>query len=230
MNRSEHSDRLLVAVDCIIFGFADRQLQTLLVRRPVKPQKGMFSLMGGLVYKSESLDEAANRVLKELTGLDDVFLEHHKSYGQVDRDSRERTVSISYYALLRQSEVNAQLKDEYQPSWHPISDLPPLAFDHEEMVAAALERLRYQATHEPVVFNVLPEKFTLIDLQAAYESLFGRNIDAGNFRRRLRKMDYLIRLPEKDNRFSRKGAFYYRFDRELYEKAVADGHDFLLKP
>jgi ADP-ribose pyrophosphatase YjhB (NUDIX family) len=230
MNRPDHSDRLLVAVDCIIFGYADRQLQTLLVRRSIEPQKGMHSLMGGLVHKGESLDQAAHRVLEELTGLKRVYLEQYKSYGEVDRDSRERTISVSYYALVRHAEASAQLKDAYQASWHPIIKLPPLAFDHEEMVKGSLLRLRYRATHEPVVFNALPEKFTLIDLQAVYESLFGRSIDAGNFRRRLRKMDYLIRLPEKDNRFSRKGAFYYHFDRKLYEKAVADGHDFLLKP
>jgi hypothetical protein len=230
MNRDKNPDRLLVAVDCIIFGYAERQLQTLLIERSAAPLAGELSLMGGLVRREESIDDAATRVLHKLTGLKEVYLEQHQTYGEVGRDGRERTISVSYYALTRHAEASKRLQHSYRATWHPVSELPGLFLDHNHMIGAALDRLRYRATYEPVAFNLLPAKFTLIDLQTLYENLFGRDIDAGNFRRRLRRMDYLKRLDEKDRRFSKKGAYYYRFDRRRYERAVAAGHSFLLKP
>lgn len=222
--------RPVLAVDCIIFGFQEGRLNLLLIRRDFEPRRGEWSLMGGFLRKNESLDEAAARVLQELTGLHDVYLEQFRAFGDVDRDEGERTVSVGYYALVNQEEAQVQLSSDYAAQWVPLTDIPPLIFDHTEMVKAALRRLRHRATHEPVGFELLPGKFTLTQLQSLYEAIFGTPIDAGNFRRRLRKMDYLQRLDEKDTTNSRKGAWYYQFVSEGYALAKRNGSDFLLKP
>ena len=230
MTTYAHPDRLLLAVDCIILGFLNGQLNILLVRRAVAPRSGEWALMGGLVYKNEAVDDAAARVTEELTGLEDVYLEQFHTFGAVARDEGDRIVSVAYYALVNQRVATSQLSEEYDARWVPITEVPSLVFDHNEMVDSALERLRYRATHEPVGFALLPERFTLTTLQALYESIFGRSIDPGNFRRRLRKMHYLERQDEKDVSTSRKGAWYYAYNEEAYAEAREAGEEFLLKP
>ena len=230
MKAYDQQDRLLVAVDCIIFGFREGKLNLLLIRRDFAPRKGEWSLMGGFLRKNEGLDAAAARVLQELTGLEEVYLEQFKAFGDVNRDEAERTVSVGYYALVEQDIADKHLSKDYAARWVSINDIPPLVFDHREMVDAALRRLRHRATHEPVGFELLPNKFTISQLQSLYEGIFGTTIDAGNFRRRLRKMDYLERLGEKDTSGSRKGAWYYHFVAERYAAAKLQGADFLLKP
>ncbi|WP_116125469.1 NUDIX hydrolase [Lewinella sp. IMCC34183] len=230
MKAYDKQEKVLVAVDCIIFGFYEGQLNLLLIRRDFEPRRGEWSLMGGFLRESESLDDAAARVLRELTGLDQVYLEQFRAFGEVNRDEGERTVSVGYYALINQENVQPQLSADYAAHWVPLNEIPPLIFDHSDMVKAALRRLRHRATHEPVGFELLPEKFTLTQLQWLYEAIFGTPIDAGNFRRRLRKMDYLQRLNEKDTTNSRKGAWYYQFVSEGYAMAKRNGADFLLKP
>ena len=230
MTTYAHSDRILLAVDCIIFGYLNGQLNILLVRRGMEPRKGQWALMGGLVFEHEAVSDAAARVTEELTGIREVYLEQFHAFGEVERDEGDRIVSIAYYALVNQRVATARLSTEYDARWVPITEVPELIFDHNEMVDIALERLRYRATHEPVGFALLPEKFTLTQLQALYESIFGRPIDPGNFRRRLRKMHYLERRDEKDLSTSRKGAWYYTFNPEMYGVAQAAGEEFLLKP
>ena len=225
-----HPDRLLLAVDCIIFGYHAGEVNLLIVRREVAPRRGTSALMGGFVFARESVDAAAARVTRELTGLQDVYLEQFHAFGEVDRDEGERIVSVGYYALVQQEIATRQLSDDYDAHWVAITEVPPLVFDHNEMVEAALTRLRYRATHEPVAFRLLPEKFTLTQLQSLYESIFMQRIDPGNFRRRLRKMPYLQRQAEKDVSTSRKGAWYYRFDYQAFAEARDEGAEFLLKP
>ena len=225
-----HPDRLLLAVDCIIFGYHAGEVNLLIVRREVEPRRGASALMGGFVFARESVDAAAARVTRELTGLQDVYLEQFHAFGEVDRDEGDRIVSLGYYALVQQEAATRQLSDDYDAHWVPITEVPPLVFDHNEMVEAALTRLRYRATHEPVAFRLLPEKFTLTQLQSLYESIFMQRIDPGNFRRRLRKMPYLVRQAEKDVSTSRKGAWYYRFDYGAFAEAQEQGAEFLLKP
>ncbi|MTB50430.1 NUDIX domain-containing protein [Lewinella sp. W8] len=223
-------DRLLLAVDCIIFGFQEDQLNLLLIRRDFEPHRGEWSLMGGFLRRAENLDAGAQRVVKDLTGLQDVYLEQFHTFGKVGRDSVERTISVGYYALVNQKRATAQLSERYAARWTPLTELPPLIFDHQEMVDAALAALRYRATHEPVGFELLPEKFTLTQLQRLYEAIFDQPIDAGNFRRRLRKMDYLEQTDEKDFSESRRGAWYYQFLPDQYADARRNGIPFLLKP
>lgn len=186
--------------------------------------------MGGLVVKGESIDAAAARVTHELTGLENVYLEQFQAFGDVGRTEEERTVSLAYYALVNQESATSQLSEHHDARWVSIRDVPALVFDHNKMVEAALVRLRYRATHEPVAFALLPKKFTLTQLQSLYEAIFDRPIDPGNFRRRLRKMDYLERQNEKDVTTSRKGSWYYTYNAEVYEEMKAAGEEFLLKP
>ncbi len=230
MQHHERQDRLLVALDCIIFGFSEGRLNLLLIRRDFEPQRGEWSLMGGFLRKEENLDAAANRILLELTGLQDVYLEQFHIFGDVDRDPVARTLSVGYFALVNQEEAGRQLSDEYSAHWVPLSEVPELIYDHGDMVNRALRSLRYRATHEPVGFELLPDRFTLTQLQRLYEAVFGQTIDAGNFRRRLKKMDYIDRLPEKDFNDSKRGAWYYRFHPERYARSRKEGLTFLLKP
>lgn len=223
-------DRILLAVDCIILGFSEDQLNLLLIRRDFEPHRGEWSLMGGFLRREEDLDAGAKRVVHSLTGLRDVYLEQFQTFGAVNRDTVERTVSVGYYALVNQERTIAQLSDQYAAKWTPLTELPPLVFDHEQMVNAALKALRYRATHEPVGFELLPERFTLTQLQRLYEAIFDQAIDAGNFRRRLRRMAYLEQTDEKDFSESRRGAWYYRFRPDDYAAARRDGIPFLLKP
>jgi hypothetical protein len=230
MEGYDHPDRLLVAVDCLVFCFIDGRLHLLITRNQCPRYHHEWSLMGDFILRNESLDEAAVRILMQLTGVSGVYLEQFRAFGDIDRDKIERTISVAYYALVNHADVDRQITADYQARWVPVYDLPPLGFDHSEMVTAALRRLRYRAIHEPVILQMLGDRFTLTELQAAYESIFQTTIDAGNFRRRLRRMNYLEQLDEKDQRYSKKGAYLYRFREDLFAEAVAGGAEFLLKP
>lgn len=230
MSTYNHPYRPLIAVDVIIFGYVERKLQVLVVKRDHEALQGQWSLMGGWLHERESLNDAAARVVQTLTGLGGVFMAQHHTFGEVERDTVERTVAVGYYSLVDHEQVDDQIADHHSAHWVPVYELPDMLFDHKEMVASALRRLRYRATHEPISFRLLPSRFTLSQLQQLYEAIFDTKTDAGNFRRRLRKMDYLIQLEDKDLSTSKKGAYYYRFDREMYDAAKARGEEFLLKP
>lgn len=223
-------DRILVALDCIIFGFDRNGLKLLLIKRDFEPEKGNWSLMGGFLNKDESLDQAADRVLHNLTGLTNVYLEQLYGFGEVDRDPVERTISIAYYALINIREHDKELVEQYSARWFSIDNLPNLIFDHEEMVEAAKARLRYRATHEPVGFELLPEKFTLPELQILYEAIYDTKLDKRNFRRRILSMDVLIKTDEKQKKYSKKGAYLYKFDEEKYYSKVNNGDSLIFKP
>jgi ADP-ribose pyrophosphatase YjhB (NUDIX family) len=223
-------DHLLVALDCIIFGFDGEQLNLLLIKRDFEPEKGKWSLMGGFLQKEESLDEAAERILVNLTGLQNVFLEQLHAFGAVDRDPVERTVSVAYYALIDVHTHDKELVKQHSASWFPIDDVPSLIFDHEDMVVSALKRLRFKASHQPVGFELLPDKFTLPELQNLYESIYNTNLDKRNFRRRILSMDVLVKTDEKQKKSSKKGAFLYKFDQDKYSEKVTNGDSLVFKP
>lgn len=229
-NLYQDHERLLVAVDCIIFGFNRTGLKLLLIKRDFEPEKGKWSLMGGFVEPSESLNDAADHILHKLTGLTDVYLEQFYGFGEVDRDPVERTISIAYYALVNIHQHDKQLVEKYSAKWFAIDDLPELIFDHQQMVEAAKARLRYRASHEPVGFEMLPEKFTLPELQHMYEDIYESPLDKRNFRRRILSMDILIKTDEKQKKYSKKGAFLYRFDKQKYDAQLKDGANFIFKP
>lgn len=229
-NEYENHDRILVALDCIIFGFDRSGLKLLLIKRDFEPEKGNWSLMGGFLKRDESLDDAADRILHQLTGLKNVYLEQLYGFGEVDRDPVERTVSIAYYALINIREHDKDLVEKYGASWFPIDELPDLIFDHDEMVEAAKSRLRYKASHQPVGFELLPEKFTLPELQILYEAIYDTKLDKRNFRRRILSMDVLIKTDEKRKGYSKKGAYLYQFDEDKYHKRVNNGDSLTFKP
>jgi 8-oxo-dGTP diphosphatase len=219
---AEHN-RFYVAVDCIIFGFDKSTLKVLLVKRKFSPMKGGWSLMGGFLNENESLDEAAQRILVSLTGLRSPFLEQLLTYGELKRDPAERVISVSYYALINTEDYNEELGLSYGAKWFDLSKKPGLIFDHDEMLDKALRRLRRKTRSQPIGFELLPEKFTIPQLQKLYEAIHQVQLDKRNFRKRILSMHFLEKLDEKEKRASRKGAFLYRFDIEKYEQAVNSG-------
>ncbi|MGB3149236.1 MAG: NUDIX domain-containing protein [Maribacter sp.] len=218
MNRTyKEIQQITLAVDCIIFGFNDNKLEVLLIHRGFEPEKERWSLIGGFVENEEDVDEAAHRILKKLSGLEDVYMEQVKTFGKSKRDPYERVVSVTYSALILKNNYDADLVKKYRAEWFPIDELPDLIFDHGEMIVAALNRLRRRIKIAPVGFNLLPEKFTLPQLQKLYEGILGEELDKRNFRKKLKSMNFLIRLNEKDKSESKKGAFFYRFDEKEYK-------------
>jgi ADP-ribose pyrophosphatase YjhB (NUDIX family) len=213
-----NQSRVLVAVDSIIFGFDGSDYKILLIQRGFAPEKEKWSLMGGFVQINESVDEAADRILKQLTGLEDVYLEQLHVFSKPDRDPIERVVAVAYVALIDIQKYQQQINDDFHARWFLIKDLPKLIFDHEEMVKTALDRLRYKAAFHPILFELLPEKFTLPQLQAMYEGLYDTKIDKRNFSRKILSTNLLKKEKEKDKSSSKKGAFLYRLDEEYYKE------------
>jgi len=222
------ADRLLLAVDCIIFGFDKDSLKLLLFQRKVAPFQNKWSLIGSFVKKEESVTKAAERVLKTHTGLTNVFMEELGQYGAVDRDPGDRVISIAHYALMRLQEEDKQIAEEYKAQWFEFGKLPNLVLDHQQMVQAALGKLRRKARYRPIGFELLPEKFTIPQLRMLYEVIYQRNLDRRNFRKKILSMNVLEKLEEKDKTSSRKGAFLYRFIPAKYEEMVEKGVDFVI--
>jgi 8-oxo-dGTP diphosphatase len=217
MNRYQGESRILVAVDCIIFGFDGTDIKLLIVQRSLKPEKGKWSLMGGFLQPQESLEQAANRILKKLTGLEGVYLEQLKAFGEPDRDPVERTLSIAYFALIDIHQYEKQLSNEYHPEWVHLHKMPELIFDHKKMVEIAKRQLRYKAALHPILFELLPAKFTIPQLQNLYEGIYDATFDNRNFSRKVLSTELLIKQKEKDKANSKKGAFYYKLDKRKYK-------------
>lgn len=207
----------LVAVDCIVFGFDGERLKLLLVKRGLEPEINKWSLIGGFVGAHESPDDAASRVLKKNTGLEGIYLEQLHIYGEPHRDPIERTLSVGYFALIDIHKYEAQLSDEYQAEWFLISESPKLIFDHAKMVADARKKLRYKAALHPILFEMLPKKFTIPQLQMLFEEVNDMKIDTRNFSRKISSTGLLIKLEEKDKSGSKKGAFYFKLDKKKYK-------------
>lgn len=210
--------RMLVAVDCIIFGFDGSNIKLLLVKRAIEPEKDKWSLVGGFVQPSEAPDDAATRILEELTGLSNVYMDQFHVFGRPGRDPVERTLSVAYFALIDIHQYEKQISEEYHPEWFLLNEIPELIFDHAEMVILAKKELRYKAALHPVLFQLLPEKFTIPQLQSLYEGVYQHQFDDRNFSRKLLSTGLLIKLPEKDKLTSKKGAFYYKLDQSQYQE------------
>lgn len=229
MNKEQYrsSDRLLVATDCIIFGFDGKELKALLIKRGFAPEMGKWSLMGGFVNKNESTDDAASRILKALTGLTNIYMEQLSCFGQVDRDKAGRVVSIAYFALINISNYNNQLQSSHEAHWFPLNKIPPLVFDHKDMLEKAKERLKQKVASHPIGFELLPRKFTLPQLQNLYEAILEIPLDKRNFTRKIMALGVLKKLNQKEKESSRKGAFYYLFDKVKYNKLEDEGLKFI---
>ncbi|PHN05694.1 NUDIX hydrolase [Flavilitoribacter nigricans] len=224
----EGAEKILVAIDCIIFGFDKETLKLLLFKRKIAPFAGEWSLIGSFVQSGESVPEAAQRVLEESTGLNNVYLEEMGSYSDLQRDPGSRVISIAHYALIRLDEHKQQLVETHQARWFPYDDLPDLILDHQEMTQNALAKLRRKARYQPIGFELLPEKFTLPQLQLLYQAIYQKKLDRRNFRKKILSMKILEKLDEKDKTNSRKGAFLYRFDEKKYQELERKGMNFEL--
>ena len=221
----------LVAVDCIIFGYDifEKEIKLLLFKRIVEPAKGRWSLTGGFVEQNESLDDAATRILRKLTGLESVYMKQSYIYGDSDRDPGARVISVAYFALITIRDINKELVEQNGVSWRSISRLPDLIFDHPFMVKRALTDLQNQAKIKPVGFELLPEKFTLVQLQDLYEAIYQRKVDKRNFRKKILSMEIIEKLDEKEKETSKKGAYYYKFNKDSYERLKQNGFYFNLE-
>lgn len=227
IGKYKSQDGILVAVDCIIFGFDGKQLQALLIKRGFEPEKGNWSLMGGFTNRDESTEEAAVRVLHQLTGMDNIYMEQLYCFSDVNRDPAGRVISIAYFALINIEEYNEQMQFEHEARWFELNKIPDLIFDHKHMVEKAKERLQQKVANHPIGFELLPEKFTLPQLQNLYEAIYEAPLDKRNFTRKILSLEILNRLNEKNKESSRKGAFYYVFDKNKYSKLEQVGVKFI---
>lgn len=226
-----------LSVDCVVFGFdvQSKSLNVLLINRKLEDEKTKISiddyvLTGYHVLKNETLDDTASRVLKELTGLENLYKKQFKAFGDPERLLNEkdivwaksenfnlRTITIAYYFLVKTHEVVLE-GNTHGAKWFPIQNLPELGFDHKQIIHEAYEDLKFKSLHEPITFELLPDKFTIKELQDVYESILGITIDNRNFRRKLVKQSYIVALNEKQIGVSKKPAQLYMFSKDVYQK------------
>lgn len=223
----QHGSPILVAVDCIIFGVQDNQLKLLIFKREVEPLAGQLSLLGSFVESDESVAKAAERVLYELTGFQDIYMEQLHTFGDVERDPGARVISVAYWSLIRVDQNHLEFNvRNHEAKWISIDEIPQLIFDHGDMVKMAIAGLQERARFHPIGFELLPEEFTLPQLLKVYEAIFNHEIDDRNFRKKLLNSDLLTRLEKKDMTTSKKGSYLYKFNKETYEKLSEDGYNF----
>jgi 8-oxo-dGTP diphosphatase len=218
-----------LSVDCVVFGFDGENLKILLIKRGASPFKHKWAIPGDLVYPNENLESAAFRVLKDLTGLKDVFMQQIKSFGDVDRHPLGRVVTVSYMALIRIENYLTEpafWADEI--NWHYADNVKGLAFDHDEIFIKAIEKLRVRVRREPIGFELLPLKFTLNELQNLYEAVLDQSFDKGNFRKKILSMNLLIDLNELQTNVAHRPARLYSFDPDKYEQLKNKGFNFEL--
>ena len=213
----EH-DKVWLSVDVIIFGFDQGKLKVLIGRRQMDPGRGDWSLYGGFVAPNEGINECAARTLQELTGLKNLFMRQVGAFGAPDRDPGERVVSIAYYALINVHDYDERLRQEHGLEWVDINQLPPLYSDHNEMVRQAWRRMQLKMRTEPIGFRLLPNLFTLTQLQRLYEAVSGSEIDKRNFRKRIKDMDFIEKTEFIDKLSSKRGAALYRFNDSVYKE------------
>ena len=216
-------------VDNVIFGFDDGDLKVLLIKRGEEPFFGKWALPGYFVYPEEDLDAAANRVLEELSGLKDVYLEQVRTFGAVDRHPTGRVITVAYYSLVKISAYKLYASSIAQKAkWFSISQISELPFDHAEILEACFNRLKRRLRGQPIGFELLPPKFTLTDLQHLYEAILETDLDKRNFRKKILSMNLLVDLNETQEGVAHRPARLYQFDREKYEYLFSEGFNFEL--
>jgi len=223
-----HSD---YSVDCVIFGFDEGELKVLLVERNEPPYEGWTAIPGNLGFDNENLDDAAQRILYELTGLKNIFLEQFYSFGKIDRHPQGRVITVAYYSIIKRTMNGLHPITSYMRKafWCPADKIPKLAFDHNEIVEKALLMLRHKVQYEPVGFELLPEKFTLTQLQHIYEAILEKKIDKRNFRKKILRYGLLKELKQKQKGVSHRAATYFRFNKRRYVDLKRRGFIFGIK-
>lgn len=218
-----------VTVDGVVFGYDETDLKVLLIQRDQGPFRGKWALPGGLVGPNESLEAAVLRELEEEAGIRKLYLEQLYTFGEPGRDPRERVISVAYYALVKLVDHTVRAaSDARNVAWFPVADLPPLAFDHEEILEMALKRLKGKIRYEPIGFELLPEKFPLSELQHLYETLLEQPLDKRNFRKKILSMGLLADTDEIQQDVAHRAARLYRFDEAAYRKLKKAGFNFEL--
>jgi 8-oxo-dGTP diphosphatase len=221
--------RAAITVDCVVFGLDEADLKVLLIQRKLSPFQHAWALPGGFVRVDETLDEAALRELAEEANVTDIYLEQLYTFGALDRDPRERIVTIAYYALAKLSDHRIRAAtDAMGVGWFSLDDLPKLAFDHIEIVTRAHERLRGKVRYAPVGFELLPPRFSLTQLQRLYEIILGKELDKRNFRKKILAMDLLVETDEVEHGVRHRAARLYRFDRRKYDRLAKQGFEFAM--
>jgi 8-oxo-dGTP diphosphatase len=221
--------RAALTVDCVVFGLDDEDLKVLLIQRDLEPFAGKWALPGGFVRVEETLDQAARRELQEEAGLTKVFLEQLFTFGEVNRDPRERVVTVAYYSLVNIRDHRVQsATDARNAAWFPVLETPTLCFDHKKILKTALQRLKGKVRYQPIGFELLPAKFTLTQLQHLYETILERELDKRNFRRKVLAMDFLEETDEIEQDVAHRAARLYRFNETKYRKLSQEGFLFEL--
>ncbi|GGF20795.1 NUDIX hydrolase [Flavobacterium limi] len=216
-----------ITIDCVIFGFDQGSLEVLLIQHGEGISKGKWGLPGGWINKKESIDNAAHRLLYELTALDHIYLEQLKAFGNPDRFPLRRVITIGYYALIKREDYSIQPGfTASDAKWYKINQIPDLIYDHSEILTYSLQHLRDRVRQAPIGFNLLPEKFTLLQLMHLYEEILGIEMDKSNFRRKILHMKLLVVLDEKQQDVSHRAAKLYKFDSEIYTKLTEKGFNF----
>ena len=211
-----------VTTDCVIFGFDGERLQVLLIERGIEPYKGRWAFPGGFLKMDETAEAGARRELKEETGLEGAYMEQFHTFSAPERDPRERVITIAYYALVKIQEVKGG-DDAASARWFPLDDIPSLAFDHDYILRMATQRLREQIHFQPIGFELLPEKFTLKELQLLYEAILGINFDRRNFSKKMMHLEILTDLEETIWPTPKREAKLYKFNAEKYEELKRKG-------
>ncbi|MDR7372630.1 NrtR DNA-binding winged helix domain-containing protein [Flavobacterium aquidurense] len=216
-----------ITIDCVIFSFDKKNLEVLLVQHAEGESEGKWGLLGGYLKRDESTDEAAQRILYELTSLDNIYLEQLKAFTDPDRVSDKRVITIGYYTLVNREDYNIKAGFTLKEAkWYKIEDIPNLIFDHNEILEFSLMQLRNRVRQAPIGFNLLPEKFTLLQLMHLYEEILGIELDKSNFRRKILHMKLLVELDEKQKDVSHRAAKLYKFDAAIYKKLTEKGFNF----
>ncbi|MBK8428530.1 MAG: NUDIX hydrolase [Lewinellaceae bacterium] len=230
MKQYPHTTRILVATDCIIFGFDGEELKLLLIKRNFEPEKERWSLMGGFLQPEEDLEAGANRILYDLTGLRDIYVEQLGAFGEVVRDPVERTLSVAFFALVNIHDQDQEALDAHHAQWISLRKKPKLIFDHDRMVAMALDRLRYKAALHPLGVELLPEQFSIPQLQKLYEAIYDMRLDRRNFSRKILSTGLLIDTGLKNKNSTNKKAVLYKLDKEKYDRKFNDFWHFMPTP
>jgi len=208
---------IAVSVDCVIFGYENKELKVLLIKSDLEEFKGLWSLLGDLVRVDENIESAPYRVLRERTGLDDVYLDQVYTFGDLGRHPSGRVITTAYYSLINIKHHKLKLTHN-ELHWHKLNDIKKLAFDHKKIVDTSLDRLREQIMDHPIIFNLLPEKFSLRELQDLYQSILGINLDRRNFRKKIAHKDWLLDLDEMENDVPHRPGKLYKAKTDLWKK------------
>lgn len=218
-----------LSIDCLIFGFKKNELDILLVQHGEGISKGKWALPGGWIKYNESINDSASRILNDLTSVSNIYLEQLKAFGDVSRYPTKRVITIAYYALVKPE--NYALHPGFTAAdakWFKISEVPPLPYDHQKILLEGLNYLKHKVRHEPIGFNLIPKKFTLLQLQELYEAILDKKLDKPNFRRKLMKMNLLEPCKEKQIAVSHRAANLFRFDKKTYSRLTETGFTFEL--